>query len=397
MSVTTSLSLNQDLSAKNLRLRTDTSGVPDMAKQQAWLKAMEQSQMQEWLRQGLTARGGHDTAAVEGTSNVRELSQKKYHQDDTEKTGARETVNDAQADSRSNGNAKQAASIHVADERNFAAQDARANEALPAASSVQRSSADSTAAEVENENPPVKLQATALGMTAFAANNLASSPGAGQSSIATRSAMPLAEEFAQSGQAVQTIKMALQEMTGIEAKIVSAESLNQMADVDKQTNLPVSRLAASLSKMETDTVELEKSAIKEESASAKAAENAESLAEEHQAIRFHAEWSEEGLRLWLGINSNADIDKAQLTKQLHDWVAKQNVQLLALVWNGEQLPKNVIAQMLKEGVKPSASSLINSKPGDIENEPGVEDTHYFLNSYLQAKSQAKEMQWPSVQ
>ncbi|MFZ6778062.1 hypothetical protein ACO0LD_14620 [Undibacterium sp. Ji83W] len=386
------MSLNQDLSAKSLRLRTDNSGVPDIAKQQAWLRAMEQSQMQEWLRQGLTARGGHDTPVAEDTSNARELSQ-KHHQDDAEKTGDRETVNDAQADSRSNGSAKQAASIEGVDKRNFVAQDARANEALPAASSVQRSSSDSTVAEVENENSEVKQQVSASGMTAFAANNLASSPGTVQSSIATGSALPLAGEFAQGGQAVQTIKIALQEMTGIEAKIVSAESLNQMADVDKQTNQPVSRLAASLSKMETDTAELEKSAIKEESASAKAADNAESLPEEHQVIRFHAEWSEEGLRLWLGINSNANIDKAQLTKQLHDWVAKQNVQLLALIWNGEQLPKNVIAQMLKEGANPSASSLTNSKPSDVANAPGVEDTHYFLNSYLQAK----EMQWPSVQ
>ncbi|MES2036406.1 MAG: hypothetical protein V4495_01090 [Pseudomonadota bacterium] len=384
------------MSAKNLRLRTDTSGAPDMAKQQAWLKAMEQSQMQEWLRQGLTARGGRDTPATEGTSNARELSQ-THHQDDTGKAGGRETVNDTQADSRSYGNAKQAAFIEVADERNLVAQDARANQALPSASSVQRGSADSTTTEVENENSQVKRQASASGMTAFAANNLASSPGAGQSSNATGSTLSLAGEFAQGGQAVQAIKMALQEMTGIEAKIVSVESLNQMADVDKQTNRPVSRLVTSLSIMETDIAELEKSAIKEESASAKATDKVESLPEEHQAIRFHAEWSEEGLRLWLGINSNADIDKAQLTKQLHDWVAKQNVQLLALIWNGEQLPKNVIAQMLKEGVKPSASSLINSKPGDIENEPGVEDTHYFFNSYLQAKSQAKEMQWPSVQ
>lgn len=392
MSVTTSLSLNQDLSAKNLRLRTDTSGAPDMAKQQAWLKAMEQSQMQEWLRQGLTARDGYDTPATDGTSNAREQRQ-AHNQDGVEKTGDRETVNDTQADSRSNRTDEQAVSSDVAQGRELGIQDAKASEFLPAASSAQPNSADSTAVEVGNENSPVKQQTATSGMRAFAANNLASSSGTEQSSIATGSTMPLAAVSTQAWQAVQTIKIALQEMTGIEAKIVSVESLNQMTDVDRQTNQPVSKLAASLSIMETDTSELEKSEIKDEPASAEVADKTEAVAEEHQAIRFHAEWSEEGLRLWLGINSNANIDKAELSKQLHHWVAKQNVQLLALTWNGEQLPKNVIAQMLKDGVKPSASSLTNSKPSDVANTVGVEDTHYFFNFYLQAK----EMQWPSVQ
>ncbi len=395
MSVTSSLNLNQDLSAKSLRLRADNSGEPDMAKQQAWLKAMEQSQMQEWLRQGLTARGGHDTPATQGTSNVREL--KTHYQDDAAKAGGRETVSDTQADPRSNGNAKQTASIEVADERNFVAQDARASAALPPASSVQRGSNDSTTTEVENENSQVKQPASALGMTTFAVHNSASLPGATQSFVATGNAIPLAGKFVQAEHAVQAIKMALQEITGIEARIVAPESLSQMTEMGRQTSQPISKLATGLSSKIADMTVLEESEIKEESANAGVTDKAEPLPEEHQAIRFHAEWSEDGLRLWLGINSNANMAKAQIVRQLHEWVAKQNVQLLALIWNGEQMPRNVLVQVLKEGAKPPVSSSTNSKPGDIANTQGIEDMHYFLNSYLQTKSQAKEMQWPSVQ
>ena len=388
MSVTTSLSLNQDLSVKNLRLRTDNSGAPDMAKQQAWLKAMEQSQMQEWLRQGLTARGSHDTPVAEGRSNALEQSQ-TYHHDDAEKNGDRETVNDTQADSWSNRTGKQAVSTDVAREKDSGIKDVKASEVLPVASSAQQSSADPATAEVGNESFQLRPQASGLVVT----SSLASSPDAVQPSLAIGSAMSLACEFAQGGQAVQAIKMALQEMTGIEAKIVSSESLNQMVDVDRQASQLLSKLVTGLSVKPTDTASLEKSESKENPASLEVTDKTEFLPEEHQAIRFHAEWSEEGLRLWLGIDSNANIDKAQLAKQLHDWVTKQNVQLLALIWNGEQLPKNVMTQLMKDGGKPSTLALTHPKYGDVANTPDVEDTHYFLNSYLQAK----EMQWRSVQ
>lgn len=397
MSVATSLSLNQDTSVSNLRKRTENSGAPDMAKQQAWLKAMEQSQMQEWLRQGLTARGGHEEALPERGSSSRDLSQ-TYHQDSAEKTSVHERGSDVQTASHSNGNGRQAAATDVVYERNLNTQNVIANEALPVASAVQRWTTEPMMVTLESVNSSVKQQASAPDMGAFAQDSLASSFEGVQPLLANENMMAeLPGDFAPLEQTVQAVKMALQEMTGLGARIVSAESLNQMTGVDKQIIQPLNKLTASLATSVTDTPAPEMSEVKEESASAQTADIADSLSEEHEAIRFHAEWSEEGLRLWLGIDSNANIDKAQLAKQLHDWVAKQNVQLLALIWNGEQLSKNMIAQILKDGNKPSASSQTSTKPADDATIPGAEDTHYFFSSYLQVKSQAKEMQWPSVQ
>lgn len=392
MSMTTSLSLNQDLSVSSLRQRTENSGAPDKAKQQAWLKAMEQSQMQEWLRQGWIASGSHDAHVVESRHKARDLNQ-THHQDDVEWASDREPASDMQADSRSNGNDRPAPSNDVTDEKKQVTQDVKAGEILQAASSVQRWTAEPKSVAVENGGAPLSQQAHASNMPAFAKDSLAPSSGSMQSSLVKGSAIPMAREFAQIGQAVQTIKMALQEMTGVEARIVSAESLNQVMSVDKQISQPLSKLAASLATSVIDKLLPEISEINEESANAQAVDKEDSLPEEHETIRFHAEWSEEGLRLWLGIDSNANIDKAQLAKHLHDWAAKQNVQLLALVWNGEQLSRNVFAQMLKERDKPSVWAHANSKPGGAANGADVEDTHYFLKSYLETK----EMQWPSVQ
>jgi hypothetical protein len=56
-------------------------------------------------------------------------------------------------------------------------------------------------------------------------------------------------------------------------------------------------------------------------------------------VRLHAEWSEQGLSLWLGVDQDCGVPLEQLTGallvELHRWLADRGGRLLELVCNGK--------------------------------------------------------------
>ncbi len=59
--------------------------------------------------------------------------------------------------------------------------------------------------------------------------------------------------------------------------------------------------------------------------------------QEHDALRMHAEWTDAGVRIWLGADAQSLPDVAALTSQLQHWLASQGTSLLGLVCNGRDL------------------------------------------------------------
>lgn len=61
---------------------------------------------------------------------------------------------------------------------------------------------------------------------------------------------------------------------------------------------------------------------------------------ERQGVRLHAEWTSEGVRLWLGMDVSAAVPPAMLFRQLQRSVAAHGMRLLSLTCNGALVPMN---------------------------------------------------------
>jgi hypothetical protein len=59
---------------------------------------------------------------------------------------------------------------------------------------------------------------------------------------------------------------------------------------------------------------------------------------ERQALRLHAEWTDAGVRVWLGMDAAAAIHAAQLLKQLQRSLDASGCRLLSLTCNGHPVP-----------------------------------------------------------
>jgi hypothetical protein len=77
-----------------------------------------------------------------------------------------------------------------------------------------------------------------------------------------------------------------------------------------------------------------------EEASAPAAAREEPSSEPAPPLRWHAEWDERGVRVWLGLDSAAGIDAPQLAQQVLQSLGEQGVRVLSLVCNGKALYGN---------------------------------------------------------
>ena len=79
------------------------------------------------------------------------------------------------------------------------------------------------------------------------------------------------------------------------------------------------------------------SAVTDEAPAAGAARDEAKSAQPAAPVRWHAEWDEQGVRVWLGLDSAAGIDAPQLAQQVLQSLGEQGVRVLSLVCNGKSL------------------------------------------------------------
>lgn len=60
-------------------------------------------------------------------------------------------------------------------------------------------------------------------------------------------------------------------------------------------------------------------------------------ADEREPLRVHAEWSDAGVRVWLGADANGLAEIDSVTRQLQQWLGSQGTRLLGVVCNGKQV------------------------------------------------------------
>jgi hypothetical protein len=54
-------------------------------------------------------------------------------------------------------------------------------------------------------------------------------------------------------------------------------------------------------------------------------------------VRVHADWSAEGVRIWLGIDASTASAVQSIANQLQRWLAAQGVRGLAIACNGRTI------------------------------------------------------------
>lgn len=95
------------------------------------------------------------------------------------------------------------------------------------------------------------------------------------------------------------------------------------------------------------------------------------VSKQHQqeALRLHSEWSEHGVRIWLGIDQSVQMDASQIAIHIAQWLGSQKINLLALVCNGKTIhfQRNDLASSNAEfetEVMQDLSSVVNSHTVD---------------------------------
>ncbi|MFZ6876357.1 hypothetical protein ACO0LF_30235 [Undibacterium sp. Di27W] len=382
----TSLVLNQDPQVKGLRVSNESSVSLDLSKQKAWMKAMEQSQMQEWLRQGLTHRDYFQASQNKPVQNSQDdllpgfqapVSHEETQIKDINSSGSAEKQvppSNGIDDAVSGGLHIEAEVVLQSELQLAKPQPTLSASKLHAFSEQNLSLASQKIAESQaSQHGQVSLAGNTQLVQAVTPNFV---PKTQENTSVAMSSVTDKVQLSES------LKSGLEAWTGVVAISSSLNLLSLTGKLDQQTNQATTKLATGFLASMLPADVIEKAEASEGVAETKVVPDPESSQYDHEAIRFHAEWSEEGLRLWLGIDSNTKIDIAQLSQQLRNWVAQQNVQLLSLVWNGQQISKSQVAQILKDGNKQNAPFADTSA---TMHETKSSDKHYFLNSYLHAK------------
>lgn len=109
---------------------------------------------------------------------------------------------------------------------------------------------------------------------------------------------------------------------------------------------------------------------------------------QQEALRLHSEWSEHGVRIWLGVDQSVQMDASQIAIHIAQWLGSQKINLLALVCNGKtiHLQRDELAHPnaeLETEVMQELSSVVNSHTVDhsrsaksfISSKLGPHDAH----------------------
>lgn len=97
-----------------------------------------------------------------------------------------------------------------------------------------------------------------------------------------------------------------------------------------------------------DDVEFEADSVPESVIDEFSKNKYEPQVEEQRLMRFHSEFEESGVRIWLGVDQKDGIDIVKLTAQLKQWLAIQNLPLISLICNGREL-MNVSQMKIDKG------------------------------------------------
>ena len=67
-----------------------------------------------------------------------------------------------------------------------------------------------------------------------------------------------------------------------------------------------------------------------------------------EAIRVHAQWSQQGVRLWLGIDRSAMDSLQPIAEQLQRWIAQQGLRLRSISCNGRVIARDAADALERE-------------------------------------------------
>jgi hypothetical protein len=81
-----------------------------------------------------------------------------------------------------------------------------------------------------------------------------------------------------------------------------------------------------------------------------------------EPIRVHADWSEDGVRVWLGMDSAALDSLEQITTQLHAWLNAQGLRLRSLSCNGQSLSEDPVLPEVLDDAESGEAAGVTPEP-----------------------------------
>ncbi|HSV47301.1 MAG TPA: hypothetical protein VLJ58_16040 [Ramlibacter sp.] len=85
-----------------------------------------------------------------------------------------------------------------------------------------------------------------------------------------------------------------------------------------------------------------------------------------EPVRIHAEWSDAGVRLWLGMDAHMLAQVDQISAELQKWLAREGIRVLSMACNGKPLledaePAQLSAHLLAEGEHASQATAMGAQ------------------------------------
>lgn len=88
-----------------------------------------------------------------------------------------------------------------------------------------------------------------------------------------------------------------------------------------------------------------------------------------EPIRLHAEWSEFGVRVWLGADADQPLPLSVITLHLQQWLSSQGERLVSLVCNGRTVWHDTIKTPINRASLPEFPSFQSNLPDLISRRP----------------------------
>jgi len=353
----------------------------DATKQQAWIRAMEQEQLTSWLRNGVI---GHDAMVTNSDRNSDPLFEKQSTSVNASSTSVKEQFNNP--DSRNNrskvenkviskqehlasSGTQYAGNAHVAERAD--------TEALNGFSSDDRvylTNIESSQMLGFSENaisPDFAEQSSQLDF-----GNYELQPAGSGESLQLNDG---GGSTVKHGIDIKKIELACRQLfdqVSLKLPLDSGQHVN--ANGTSVGNLKATYLTQfQLTNPSADDSLEGTDELSPPSNTVKNINQDRMSATQQEPLRFHSEWHDEGVKVWLGIDHANSFDVSRLIAEIKRWAVFQNLPIAEIICNGKSVVKLSSNQQFNFD--------LNSTDGDtkqLEQDAQSVVKHFLLNKYI---------------
>ena len=351
----------------------------DTKRQQAWARAMEQEQMNSWLRFGLVSRSEFEQSDLDHVSSQRD-------------DGTRETIIDDHLSVASVGGHLRENklitqvthigedSMNVIYERSITATSVMLAGTSTSISEITDNISSGSLLERNFEDSrPGSILKSELNIDTSKSDEFKRptiDPEIADSSLENLDTVKnQIGEFGQHHDVGQRFKQFLVALFS-QPELLSG---NQIVEVEPQTSPHRNYLLRSVGAASVELETKDTDPPPDEIAESKGISQEQKIAmvERNNGIRVHTEWANEGVRIWLGVDQGLHLNIDMLANRIEMWLRDQRVKVIGLVCNGREL---LDGEKGKVSLKPgSEEANVIVSQNSREEMPDSDDLRFVIN------------------